>query len=463
MPNRGSARVVIINNSSRGLFHVLYYRHTYNRLGDIINEEGEFIVLLFIREFFFNIFIISSPFVLYPYLHKIKDKVTLYRTFLMLLCSLTIFATMSFPVNLNGLLYDFRSVPLVIGALYGGPVVALILYGVLIAVRFMIGMSDVLLYGLALMPSFAIVWLATRWFDSVSLRRKITIAVLTCAMIKIVTFSIYLAVLDRVHLLTYKPIETVTTYLIQSFIVGAGIYLIEFLRRYSRIQEEVVNTERMKLVSEIAASVAHEIRNPLTSVRGFIHLMGTVELTAEKKEQYKSICFAELDRAEGIISDYLSLARTDPEHIEEIDLNAELGYMYNLLLNFANLNNIKIQATFYEESRLIAMGDKHKFRQALLNIGKNAIEAMPEGGELSLVVEKQADMALIRIADTGVGMSADQVKRLGTPYYSTKDKGTGLGTMVSFNILKKMGGTIHIDSELGKGTTFAIQFRNKSA
>ncbi|MHA6482245.1 ATP-binding protein [Paenibacillus sp. strain BS8-2] len=417
-------------------------------------------MLLFLKDFLFNVLIISSPFVLYPYLHRLKDNVTTYRFFLLLLCTAALVATMSFPVYINGLSYDFRSVPLVIGSLYGGWVVSLVLYGVILIVRFVSGAPDMFYYTLALLSSFIVAWKAIKLFPKASLGFRIVIAVVTCAFIKLMAIALTLAMQDRLYILIDNAIDTLATYLFQSLIVAIGIYLIEFMRRYSQIQEEIVNTERMKLVSEIAASVAHEIRNPLTAVRGFIHLLGTMELSSEKKEQYKGICFAELDRAEQIIADYLSLARTDPEHIEEIDLNTELSYMFNLLSNFANLNNINLQAAFFEESRLVAMGDKNKFRQALLNIGKNAIEAMPDGGELTLAVEKHGDYSHIRIADNGIGMSPEQVRRLGTPYYSTKDKGTGLGTMVSFNIVKKMGGSIHIESELNKGTEFVIKFKN---
>lgn len=419
-------------------------------------------MLLFLKEFLLNLLIISTPFVLYPYLHRFRDNIAAYRVFLLMLCAVTILATMSFPVTINGLAYDFRVVPLIIGSLYGGWIVSLVLYGVILTVRLVSGSPDMLMYVLSLLPTLALAWVAIKLFQQASLRRRMLIAVIASALIKLATFTIYLTMQARLHVLTENMLETVSTYMFQSLVVALGVCMIEFLRRYSRIQEEVVDTERMKLVSEIAASVAHEIRNPLTAVRGFIHLLGTAELTAEKKEQYRGICFAELERAEQIIADYLSLARTDPETIEEIDLNAELSYMYSLLSNFANLNNIKLQASFHEESRLVARGDKHKFRQALLNIGKNAIEAMPDGGELSLAVERQGDYAVIQIGDTGIGMSPEQVKRLGTPYYSTKDKGTGLGTMVSFNIIKKMGGGIHIDSELDRGTTFHIKFKVSS-
>jgi two-component system sporulation sensor kinase B len=224
------------------------------------------------------------------------------------------------------------------------------------------------------------------------------------------------------------------------------------------MQEEVINSEKMKIVSDIAASVAHEIRNPLTAVRGFIQLLGSEALDKDKKNYYQQICLEELDRAQLIITDYLSLAKPDPEMIESINVNDEINYLSNVLLTYANYNNIQINVVLSEDSPLLVVGDRYKFRQALINIGKNAIEAMNNGGILEIKTNKINDNIVLAISDTGVGMTSEQIKRLGIPYYSTKEKGTGLGTMVSFGIIKKMNGKIDISSELGKGTEFKIIF-----
>jgi two-component system sporulation sensor kinase B len=111
-----------------------------------------------------------------------------------------------------------------------------------------------------------------------------------------------------------------------------------------------------------------------------------------------------------------------------------------------------------EDSPLHLEGDRYKFRQALINIGKNAIEAMDDGGILEIKANKVNDHIVMVISDNGIGMTSEQIKRLGIPYYSTKEKGTGLGTMVSFGIIKKMNGKIEIKSELGKGTEYKIIF-----
>jgi two-component system sporulation sensor kinase B len=214
--------------------------------------------------------------------------------------------------------------------------------------------------------------------------------------------------------------------------------------------------KKIKIVSDIAASVAHEIRNPLTSVRGFIQLLGNDELLPQRREYYQKISLEELDRAQNIITDYLSLAKTDPEHIDHIHLKDEVEYVSNILLTYANYNNVVINAKLSEG--VYVEGDRQKLRQALINIGKNAIEAMTGGGDLQLILKKLNDTAILTISDTGVGMTTTQISKLGTPYYSTKEKGTGLGTMVSFGIIKKMQGKIEIQSEPGKGTQFQIIF-----
>jgi two-component system sporulation sensor kinase B len=368
---------------------------------------------------------------------------------------------MSVPIHLNGVIYDFRSIPLAVGSLYGGLPVSLLLYLTVCLCRYFLGSPNELIYITALLPSFVIVVFAHKIYSSLKLSYKILAAVILCALIKLITFTIYLSMTGQIELIINEPLDSLEAYVLQGIIIGLYVYLIEFLNKYFHMQEEVIRSEKMKIVGDMAASVAHEIRNPLTTVRGFIELLGTAYLDKEKKDFYKKICFEELDRAQLIITDYLSLAKPDPEVIEKININDEIGYLSNVLLTYANYNNIQIKETILEDNTLQIVGDRYKFRQALINIGKNAIEAMQGGGILEFKTSKSNDHVMIVISDTGNGMSSEQIKRLGTPYYSTKEKGTGLGTMVSFGIIKKMNGKIDIKSEIGKGTEFMLIFPNK--
>lgn len=370
---------------------------------------------------------------------------------------------MSFPVKVNEVTYDFRSVPLAIASLYGGPVVSILLYLTLLIYRFLLGNPNNALYALSILPSFVFVLLLYKNYPYQKLYQKIAVAILLCTAIKLTTFSTYFFITQgSLQQVMQQPLATLNTYILQAVIIGVCVYAIEFLQSYFYMQEEVIKSEKTKIVSDMAASVAHEIRNPLTTVRGFIQLLAADDVDKQKKQFYQRICLEELDRAQLIISDYLSLAKPDPESIEAISVHEEITYLSNLLITYANYNNIQIHKVLPEDQALQIIGDRYKFRQALINIGKNAIEALRYGGMLEIKASKKNDHIIINLNDTGIGMTAEQIKRLGTPYYSTKEKGTGLGTMVSFGIIKKMNGKIEITSEPGKGTEYKLIFPSSS-
>ncbi|UQZ81843.1 Sporulation kinase A [Paenibacillus konkukensis] len=415
-------------------------------------------MLSYFKDYLLNIFFIFSPLVFYPYIYKTSSNPFLYRLLLYVLVSVALVTTMSFPIELNGLKYDFRSIPLTIGSLYGGSHVSALLYLTLVTYRYLTGNPNNWLYAVSLLPSFLIVYLTLRNYSKRKLLHKLLLAVTACTCIKMITFSFYLSALGQMRLLFVDTWTTLETYILQAFIVGVCVYLIECLNRYFRMQEEVIQSEKIKIVSDMAASVAHEIRNPLTTVRGFIQLLGAEHLDQDKKQFYRNLCLEELDRAQLIITDYLTLAKPDPELIENIDIHEEIRYLSNVLMTYANYYNIHINTVIEETSVLRITGDKYKFRQALINIGKNGIEAMAHGGLLEIYATADNDGVAITISDTGTGMTKDQIQRLGNPYYSTKEKGTGLGTMVSFGIIKKMGGKIDIQSVPGEGTLYRLVF-----
>ncbi|WP_052487249.1 ATP-binding protein [Gordoniibacillus kamchatkensis] len=412
----------------------------------------------FYKDFLLNMFFIFVPLLFYPYILKFKNRALAHRLLLFLLIAFSLVATMSFPLQLHGIIYDFRSIPLTVGLLYGGPQVALLLYAALVVYRYLLGNPHSLLYAASIAPTYLLLSWYLRTFPLSGLARKVIVSVAIGAFIKLFTFTAYLAATHSLSQLFDAPLSTLGIYVLQGLLVALCVYLLESIHKYSVIQEEVQKSEKIKIVSDIAASVAHEIRNPLTSVRGFIQLLGSDGLNKEKRDYYQQICLEELDRAQHIISDYLSLAKPDPEHIEDIKLNDEVTYVANILQTYANYNNVQIGMNMAESEPLLILGDRYKLRQALINIGKNAIEAMPDGGVLQFTTNKAGGEAELCISDTGIGMTPQQISRLGTPYYSTKEKGTGLGTMVSLGIIKKMNGKVNIESEVGKGTEVHIAF-----
>jgi len=408
------------------------------------------------KDFVLNLLIVFSPLVFYPYLHKAHSKKALFNAFLFGTLALSLAATMCFPIQVDFLHFDMRSIPLAIGALYGGWTVTLPLYATVLLVRHFLGSPNEWLYAFSFLPSFVVCLLAHLRFQSSNLWGRIGLAMVLCTLIKLLTMSLYLISIGQFERIFN---DSLLVYLQQMVSAGIYVYMIETFIKYNRIQEEIVRSEKLKIVGDMAASVAHEIRNPLTSVRGFLQLLNSVELEPAKRAYYTGICVEELNRAERIIADYLSLAKPEPDCSERINLNEELVYVANVLQTYATYNNVDIQLTLWkEQEELLAIGDRHKFRQALINIGKNAIEAMEGGGTLALRSDRRAGRGVVLVADSGKGMGSEQIKRLGTPYYSMKDKGTGLGTMVSFNIIKKMNGKIEIDSVEGQGTEFRLSF-----
>lgn len=224
-----------------------------------------------------------------------------------------------------------------------------------------------------------------------------------------------------------------------------------------KLEDEMKRLTQIKTVSEIAASISHEVRNPLTVTRGFTQLLKDSNLTEEQRHQYIKLSLEELDRAERIISDYLTYAKPTIENVTLLNVMQEVEYIVQVINPYAVLNNITVKMNV-EENNLHIVGEKQKLHQSLLNIIKNGVEAMEGGGEITVTITKRKGEVLLIIKDNGKGMTEEQVKRIGTPYYSTKSKGTGLGTMVAFTIIKDMQGDYQIESEIGKGTSFYITF-----
>lgn len=416
-----------------------------------------------VRDLLFNLFIVFLPVIIYPYIMKIDRENGYTRMIIAVVFSFTIVATMTFPVVLNGLTFDLRAVALSIGSLYGGVYVSLFLYAVVVVYRFIIDSPNQMAYIIAFLPTFlVIIWFVIR-FQRLSLIQKMISSILVYASIRLISLTVYSYLIGNMSTLfnTNYPVFY-GVIVVQCTISGVFVYVLETFKRNARLREEIIRSEKMKIVSDIAASVAHEVRNPLTSVRGFIQLMGKDDLTTSNRQYYQKICLEELDRAEHIISDYLTFAKPEPEKIEVIEMKNEIDYVANVLTSYANYQNVQIIIQI-EQEELLILGDKNKLRQALINIGKNSIEAMPEGGNLTFTAHSINGHVVISVGDTGIGMTKEQMNRLGTPYYSTKDKGTGLGTMVSFSIIRKMQGKIEVKSELAKGTTYMITIARLNA
>jgi len=228
-----------------------------------------------------------------------------------------------------------------------------------------------------------------------------------------------------------------------------------------QLRQRTMKSKRLEAVERMGAAISHEIRNPLTTAIGFVQLLQNDPISKENHTQYLSIIKNELKSAERVIQDYLDFSNPEIKTMEPLLLQEELEQVIQLLQPLAKQNSVKIISIFSTGEEV--EGDQQKFHQCFVNIMKNAIEAMPRGGILTVETESTPTTVSILIKDTGSGMTLEQVTRLGEPYYSTKgSKGTGLGIMVVYSIVRAMNGTIHVESEIGEGTTFTFTFPSLS-
>ncbi|MFT0802362.1 PAS domain-containing protein [Bacillus swezeyi] len=220
-------------------------------------------------------------------------------------------------------------------------------------------------------------------------------------------------------------------------------------------EELMVRSEKLSIAGQLAAGIAHEIRNPLTAIKGFLQLM---KPTMEENEHYFDIIFSELSRIELILSELLMLAKPQQNALKEkLDLIKLIREVTALLETQANLNGIMINTSLSDE-KIHIKGDQNQLKQVFINLIKNAVESMPDGGTVHVSVKETDESVTVEVQDEGEGIPDHVLKRIGEPFLTTKEKGTGLGLMVTFNIIENHNGTIEVDSKMEKGTTFVISF-----
>jgi signal transduction histidine kinase len=167
----------------------------------------------------------------------------------------------------------------------------------------------------------------------------------------------------------------------------------------------------------------------------------------------------ELDRATTIITDFLTFAKPEMDkNVSVMNMQQELMAIETIIGPMAVLSGTSLQVSLPHKLHIV--GNPSKFKQAIMNMVKNSIEALEshENGIVNISLYEESGKAVIRIIDNGEGMEEEQIAKLGEPYYSTKTKGTGLGLMVTFRIIEVMGGTLQFRSEKGKGTEALIRF-----
>ncbi|MDF2958751.1 MAG: two-component system sensor histidine kinase [Paenibacillus sp.] len=233
-----------------------------------------------------------------------------------------------------------------------------------------------------------------------------------------------------------------------------GVYMIgKDISERKRAEEMLIRSEKLSIVGQLAAGVAHEIRNPLTSLKGFVQLMQT-KVTGF--DSYFEIMKDELERINFIVSEFLVIAKPQSVRYQIKDALQILQNTVVLLGSQAMIHNVELLTEVEDDLPKINC-DENQIKQVFINILNNSIESMPNGGNIRMeLLNADQQHIMIRFTDEGCGIPEERIPRLGEPFYTTKEKGTGLGLMVTFKIIENHGGRMRIHSEVNKGTTVEI-------
>ncbi|MGG4490730.1 ATP-binding protein [Metabacillus idriensis] len=224
-------------------------------------------------------------------------------------------------------------------------------------------------------------------------------------------------------------------------------------REWKEMNEHLaLKSQKLSIAGQLAAGIAHEVRNPLTSISGFLQL---IKNEFPDKDSYFDIIFGEIKRIELVLSEMLVLAKPQAIHFREKNMVSILEQVSVLIESNAILHNIQLKKSFPSEE-IIVDCDENQLKQVFINLIKNAIEAMPNGGNIHISCRLKGEAVIISIEDDGMGIPKEKISKLGEPFFSTKEKGTGLGLTVCLRIIKDHYGHINVNSSLNNGTTFEV-------
>lgn len=344
------------------------------------------------------------------------------------------------------------SVPLMVSFFYGGYVIGISVLLFITLYSFIFIEHNSLAHIFITLSYSAILMIVSKRWNKIRRRFRFLAGVFTgCCYVILLYISERLLNDAYAFFLVEDKLIVSSIFIVISSILTISI--IEYMMENLKLRIQLIQTEKLSVVSELAASVAHEVRNPLTVVRGFIQLL---ENNRDKKQQeYTTLILSELDRAQEIITDYLNLAKQQYIQKQQLNISKLISEVCNLMVSYANFKNINIESNI--PSSLFAYGDEYKLKQVFINLIKNAIEAVSDDtGTVTVQVYESKEYIRIKITDNGVGMSNEQIQHLGEPFYTLKEKGTGLGLTVTFSIIELHNGSIQFQSSMNKGTSVRV-------
>lgn len=236
--------------------------------------------------------------------------------------------------------------------------------------------------------------------------------------------------------------------------VDSALCTVRDISELTHLKQELTRLDQLNLVGEMAASIGHEVRNPLTTVRGFLQLFSLKSEFTSYKEHF-ALLIEELDRANDIISEFLSLAKNKPLKLEQQNLNTIINAISPLIRSNATMSNkaLSLQLGLIPDLLL----DEHEIRQLILNLVRNGLESMPSDTTITIRTFTENNHVVMAIEDKGIGIPPELIEKLGTPFFTTKDTGTGLGLAICYSIAARHKASVKVSTS-PTGTTFFIKF-----
>lgn len=370
-----------------------------------------------------------------------------------LISSFLMLVSMGLSVQLeDGFLYDLRCIPFLLGGIYGGRKVMPWLAVTMVVIRLpMMGTGVIITMIIAILFTVVILYVRPKMANK-ALKARVYAYTALSFVYSVLSFWLPSVIFDFGQLSSFPIYSAVLTG--STFFV---FYLCEIIRTIYILQLESIKYEKMQVVSHLAASMSHEVRNPLTTVKGFLQLINEDPNNMTNNKELSEVAVSEIDRATEVINQYLNFARPHPELEEEVSIRDEINRSKEIIMPLAAKKGIILKANILHHHSI--KGDPNKLQQVLINVMKNGMEAMDTGGTLRLFSYLEAGKVFIVINDTGIGMNKEQLMRLGEPYFSMKGKnGTGLGMMTVFQLVEGMKGTIKVLSKPEKGTSVILSF-----
>ncbi|GIP37755.1 sporulation kinase [Paenibacillus sp. J31TS4] len=407
-----------------------------------------------VKEVLLQLFFALMPFVTYGVYYR--DRNTNYsRTFILLVSAVCLLLSMLFASSVrHGIIFDVRYVILFFGLVFGGLPTGLFLLLEVLLLRLYLGGPGTVSALLILAVTFPLSWYLSVLYARTRHKFAVTfLAGLSFSAIPILILYVMLpeyVVTNLAYHLFFLPV-----------INTMGSWLLITLFHKSAADKELYlkyqQSEKLEAIGHVAASLVHEVRNPLTTVLGFLKLIRENRASPEKLDRFIGISIEEIQRTEQILSEYLSMSKPLTPHRKMLDFGSELLAVMDVMTPYATMHKVSLLSAPPHEPVPVA-GNATEVKQMLVNFIKNAVEACVDSSKGWVRVSLQAEQGVARLSieDNGRGMSPDQLKRLGSIYYSTKATGTGLGLTFSYKLIRSMNGSVSVRSTEHMGTEFTI-------